>query len=88
MGEIAASGGYYVASACNIIVANHGTITGSIGVIAMSPNLRGLFEKLGISMTVIKSGRYKDILSTFREITPEERPAHTGDHRLVIPEIP
>ena len=73
MGEIAASGGYYIASACNVIVANHGTITGSIGVIAMSPNLRGLFDKLGISMTVIKSGRYKDILSTFREITPEER---------------
>lgn len=73
MGEIAASGGYYIASACNVIVANHGTITGSIGVIAMSPNLRGLFEKLGISMTVIKSGRYKDILSTFREISPEER---------------
>lgn len=73
MGEIAASGGYYIASACNIIVANHGTITGSIGVIAMSPNLRGLFEKLGISMTVIKSGKYKDILSAFREISPEER---------------
>jgi protease IV len=73
MGEIAASGGYYIASACNVIVANHGTITGSIGVIAMSPNLRGLFEKLGISMTVIKSGKYKDILSTFREISPEER---------------
>ncbi len=73
MGEIAASGGYYIASACNVIVANHGTITGSIGVIAMSPNLRGLFEKLGISMTVIKSGRYKDILSAFREISPEER---------------
>jgi protease IV len=73
MGEVAASGGYYVASACDYIVANHGTITGSIGVIAISPNLRRLFEKIGIDMTVIKSGRYKDILSSFREISPEER---------------
>ncbi len=73
MGEVAASGGYYVASACEYIVANHGTLTGSIGVIAVSPNLRKLFEKIGISMNVIKSGRYKDILSSFRDITPEER---------------
>jgi len=73
MGELAASGGYYVASACNYILANHGTITGSIGVIAVSPNLRGLFDKLGIKMNVIKSGRYKDILSSYREISPEER---------------
>ncbi len=73
MGEIAASGGYYVASACNYIVANHGTLTGSIGVIAISPNLRGLFQKIGIDMNVIKSGRYKDILSSFRDISPEER---------------
>jgi len=73
MGEIAASGGYYVASACNYIVANHGTLTGSIGVIAMSPNLRGLFQKIGIDMNVIKSGKYKDILSSFRDIRPEER---------------
>jgi protease-4 len=73
MGEVAASGGYYVASACDYIVANWGTLTGSIGVIAVSPNLRKLFEKLGISMNVIKSGKYKDILSSFRDITPEER---------------
>lgn len=73
MGEVAASGGYYVASACNYIVANHGTLTGSIGVIAMSPNLKRLFEKIGIDMRVIKSGRYKDMLSAFRDISPEER---------------
>jgi protease IV len=72
MGDIAASGGYYVASACNVIVANHGTITGSIGVIAASPNLKGLFDKLGIKMNVIKSGRYKDIFSSHREVTREE----------------
>jgi protease-4 len=73
MGELAASGGYYIASACNYIFANHGTITGSIGVIAMSPNLRGLFDKLGIRMNVIKSGRYKDILASYRELGPDER---------------
>lgn len=73
MGEISASGGYYIASACNYIFANYGSITGSIGVIAVSPNLRGLFEKLGIKMNVIKSGRYKDILSAFREMSQEER---------------
>lgn len=73
MGNVAASGGYYAASACNYIFANYGTITGSIGVIIMAPNLKGLFEKLGINMTVIKSGRYKDILASNREITSEER---------------
>ncbi len=72
MGDIAASGGYYAASACNYIIANHGTITGSIGVIAFSPNLKGLFEKLGIKMNVIKSGNYKDILSSHRDLTKEE----------------
>ncbi len=73
MGDIAASGGYYVASACNYILANHGTITGSIGVIAVSPNLKGLFEKLGIKMNVIKSGKYKDLLSAYRDLSADER---------------
>lgn len=72
MGDLAASGGYYIASACNAIIANYGTITGSIGVIAIAPNLRGLFEKLGIRMNVIKSGKYKDILASYRELSPEE----------------
>ena len=72
MGEIAASGGYYTASACNYIFANHGTITGSIGVIAMSPNIKRLMEKLGISLNVIKSGKYKDIFSSTRDITDAE----------------
>jgi protease-4 len=73
MGDMAASGGYYIASACNQIYANPGTVTGSIGVIAASPNLRGLFEKLGIKMNVIKSGKYKDILASHRDLTDEER---------------
>jgi len=73
MGDIAASGGYYVASACNYIVANYGTITGSIGVIAYSPNLKNLMDKFGIKMNVIKSGKYKDILATHRDMSKEER---------------
>ena len=73
MGEIAASGGYYTAAACSRIMANHGTITGSIGVIAMSPNMKRLFDKLGIRMNVIKSGRYKDILASYRDLSTEER---------------
>lgn len=72
MGDVAASGGYYIASACNYIFANQGTITASIGVIASSPNLKGLFEKLGIKMNVIKSGKYKDILSLHRDISSDE----------------
>ena len=73
MGDVAASGGYYVASACNYIMANYGTITGSIGVIAYSPNLKRLFDKFGIEINVIKSGKYKDILSSHRDVTPAER---------------
>ncbi len=72
MGDIATSGGYYIASACNLIFANYGTVTGSIGVIALSPNMKGLFEKLGIKMNVIKSGNYKDIMSSHRDLTKDE----------------
>ncbi len=73
MGDVAASGGYYIASACNYIVANPGTITASIGVIAVSPNLKDLFQKLGIRMNVIKSGVYKDILASYRDLSEDER---------------
>ncbi|MDY6967416.1 MAG: signal peptide peptidase SppA [Spirochaetota bacterium] len=73
MGDIAASGGYYIASACNHIMANYGTITGSIGVIAVSPNLKELFKKIGIKMNVIKSGKYKDLMSSYRDISDKER---------------
>jgi len=73
LGGIAASGGYYVASAANRIVANPGTITGSIGVISYFPNLRELLDKLGISATIIKSGRFKDTGNPDREMTQEER---------------
>lgn len=73
MGAVAASGGYYIASAASHIVANPGTITGSIGVIIHFPNLRELFEKVGYQMTTVKSGRFKDIGNPGREMTPEEK---------------
>ena len=73
MGGVAASGGYYIACAANHIVANPGTITGSIGVIIYFPNLRELFEKIGYQMTTIKSGQFKDIGNPGREMTPEEK---------------
>jgi protease IV len=73
LGGIAASGGYYIASAANRIVSNPGTITGSIGVISYFPNLRELFEKIGFTAVIIKSGRFKDIGNPDREMTQEER---------------
>jgi len=73
MGSVAASGGYYIASASDRIVANPGTITGSIGVIMQFSNLEELLKKIGIKGVVIKSGEHKDIGSPFREMTPEEK---------------
>jgi protease-4 len=73
MGSVAASGGYYVACATDLIVANPGTITGSIGVIMQFTNLEDLLKKIGIRGMVIKSGDHKDIGSVFRQMTPEEK---------------
>jgi len=73
MGSIAASGGYYVASAADHITANPGTITGSIGVIMEFANLEELFKKIGVSAFVLKSGEYKDVGFPFREMTPQEK---------------
>lgn len=73
MGSTAASGGYYIASPATRIVANPGTLTGSIGVIMEIPNLEGLMSKIGVKTDVIKSGEHKDIASVFRGIRKEER---------------
>lgn len=76
MGNLAASGGYYVSSPCQWIVANELTITGSIGVIMHGLNYRGLMDKVGLAPQVYKSGKFKDMLSGERkpeEIPPEER---------------
>jgi protease-4 len=73
MGSVAASGGYYIAAPATRIVANPGTLTGSIGVIMEIPNVEGLMNKIGVKTEVIKSGRHKDIASVFRGIKKEER---------------
>jgi protease-4 len=73
MGSVAASGGYYIACASNLIVANPGTITGSIGVLMEFTNIEELFKKIGIKGVVLKSGEHKDIGSPFREMTPDEK---------------
>lgn len=72
MMDVAASGGYYVATAADEIVAHPTTITGSIGVIAMKFNVQGLFGKIGVESRAIKSGDMKDMLSPFRPATAEE----------------
>lgn len=73
LGAVAASGGYYIASAAGRIFASPGTVTGSIGVIVYYPNLEELFEKIGYSMTAIKSGRFKDLGNPDRKMTAEEK---------------
>ena len=70
---LTASGGYYIASACDYLIAHPSTLTGSIGVISLFPNLEGLFEKVGIQVQVIKSGELKDSGSVFRQMKPGER---------------
>jgi protease-4 len=71
--DTAASGGYYISAPADRIVAMPDTITGSIGVILIIPDLSGLYEKLGIRMQVVKSGTFKDMGSSDRPLTPEER---------------
>ena len=73
MGSVAASGGYYVACGADSILANPGTTTGSIGVILEVPNFKGLLEKIGIEFLVVKSGKFKDTGSPYRDITDTER---------------
>ena len=73
MGDTAASGGYYIATAADEIVANETTLTGSLGVIFQLNNFTELADKYGYKQVVIKSGEFKDIGSSFRQITPEER---------------
>jgi protease-4 len=73
LGSVAASGGYYVAVAADKIVANPGTLTGSIGVIMQLPNVEQLMKKVGVDYVVVKAGRYKDLGNFARAMTPEER---------------
>lgn len=73
LGTVAASGGYYVASAADLIMANPGTTTGSIGVIMQFANMEELTKKLGLDLFTLKAGRFKDVGSPFRPMTPEDR---------------
>lgn len=70
---LATSGGYYVAQAGDTIIAYPTCITGSIGVLAMKLNLRGLMDKVGVDDDMVKSGRWKDFWSPFRPATPKEK---------------
>ncbi|MDE0427395.1 MAG: signal peptide peptidase SppA [Candidatus Poribacteria bacterium] len=73
MGGTAASGGYYVACAADTIMANPGTLTGSIGVIMQFTRMKDLYDKIGLEHQVIKSGEFKDTGSPFRTLTEEEQ---------------
>jgi protease IV len=73
MGAVAASGGYYVSLPASAIVANPGTITGSIGVISQFFHVENLLEKIGVDVTTIKSGRFKDAGSMYREMAEFEK---------------
>ncbi len=73
MAEVAASGGYYISCVCDSIVANPGTLTGSIGVIMEFPVAEELLKKIGLRFEVLKAGENKDIGSPFRAMRPEER---------------
>lgn len=73
MGSVAASGGYYIAAAADKIIANPGTLTGSIGVKMEFATIEKLLEKIGVKGMVIKAGEYKDIGSPYRDMTPQER---------------
>jgi protease-4 len=73
MGGVAASGAYYIACAADSIVSNPGTLTGSIGVIMSFPNTEELFKNVGVRFEVVKTGKFKDIGSLSRPMTPDEK---------------
>lgn len=73
LGAVAASGGYYVATATDRIFASPGTLTGSIGVVMQMANIEGLLKRVGVDYVVVKAGRYKDIGNFSRLMTAEER---------------
>jgi protease-4 len=78
MGGLAASGGYYLAVPATRIVANPGTVTGSIGVITQVPNITELADKIGVDMHTVKSGPAKDLGNPFRPFSEEDRAVYQG----------
>ncbi len=73
IGSVGASGAYYIASGADYIMADPGSIVGSIGVIMEFPNIKGLMEKVGVKMNVVKSGTLKDTGSPFRDMSEKEK---------------
>lgn len=86
--DICCSGGYWIASACDYIFANRTSMTGSIGVIMMLPNCKGLSEKIGVHYVTVKSGKMKDIGNPFRNLSEEKteflQQHATETHRIFI----
>jgi protease-4 len=78
MGSVAASGGFYIAMPVNMIYANPGTVTGSIGVLMQLSNIEGLLGKIGLKSYVLKSGKYKDAGSPVRALTKDDRAVLQG----------
>ena len=73
MGDVAGSGGYYIAAPAEVIVAEPGTITGSIGVISGKYNLKGLYDKIGLHKEIIKRGKHADFYTDYGDYPAEER---------------
>jgi protease IV len=73
MGTVAASGGYYIACAADYVLANPGTLTGSISAVMAFNNIEELTKKVGVKPNIIKSGKFKDVGSPLRTMTPEEQ---------------
>ena len=73
MGDVAASGGYYIAAPADVIVAEPGTITGSIGVVSGKYSLKGLYEKLGIQKEILKRGKHADFYTDYSDYPPSEQ---------------
>ncbi len=76
--DVGASGGYYVAAAADAIMAHPSSVTGSLGVIMLTVNARGLLEKVGVEANAVTSGPRKDMGSPFRAMSPEERDIFQG----------
>jgi protease-4 len=79
MGDVAASGGYYLASAADKVFAEAGTLTGSIGVVGGKPNLEGLYRRIGVVRDAVERGARAGLLSEARGFTPDERSALRED---------
>lgn len=73
MGDVAASGGYYIACAANRIIAEPNTLTGSIGIFGVFPNAAGLFDKIGLSTEVVKTNAFSDLGNLSRPMTESEK---------------